>query len=356
MPYSAMIVGFGNSGNRFLRASTLVGTERSRIEVTCIVDRNEKVLKSIIDAKVEMHLTTEQALSVGKYDVIVICTTDSEHFCVFDAIRKGARYFHRVISEKPIAETLHQASQLKSSFNNDAVLVNFTERFSPAVTRLREWLVRHGLHVTRAAFFWGKYRIHDHRPTMGIMSEVTHPLDLILYIAGVPVETDFEVINATIILSDFARTPDPLLDSIDLAIEFSSGLLVTGSCSYMWSDRDRRVLVYLGAQTGVTTHLAVLTFDTPLWDIDKVEIFDLRQRPGQRTQVELMAVTEGDLPPRRAGINKLCLLLESVILELDGQRCEKAARLDQAVYVQRILDAVAQKARSPHSWKGHFAT
>jgi hypothetical protein len=45
------------------------------------------------------------------------------------------------------------------------------------------------LQLLRAHFYWGKNRINDHRPTIGVSSEAIHSLDLIQHVSLIQITT-----------------------------------------------------------------------------------------------------------------------------------------------------------------------
>ncbi|MCJ9700067.1 MULTISPECIES: Gfo/Idh/MocA family protein [unclassified Bradyrhizobium] len=352
--YSALIVGFGESGRRFLQACRL-GSYRNRINVRCIVDIDPGKLVHGSSDGVLRSICLDEVLERHSFDIVFICTSDRTHFDVFRKLHKHAARIKRIVCEKPIAETLDQADIIANQFENMSVAVNFVERYSPVVSRLRHWIRSHDLCMKRALFNWSKQRINDARPTMGIFSELSHPLDLVLYVAGIEVGTDYAVVNAATILSGFTRDRVVVPDSVSMTLNFGDRALVSGSCSYLWSRRDRRVILYFGARNGPIRYVAELRFDEPQWDFDSLEIWSFDAAPGILTPHAAFAVNDTDLPRKELGISKICRLLTCILNELDGGMSDEIARLDQAVYVQKILDDLCEGSGSVHQWPEQYS-
>lgn len=351
--YSALIVGFGESGRRFLQACR-AGSNSRRINVRCVVDIDPGKLDHRSCDDIARSTCLDDVLERQAFDIVFVCTSDRTHFDVFRKLHRHARRIKRIVCEKPIAETLEQANAIAAQFENMSIAVNFVERYSPVVSRLRHWIAGNGLCTKRALFNWSKQRINDARPTMGIFSELSHPLDLVLYIAGIGVGTDYAVVNAASIRSAFTRDRTVVPDSVSMTLDFAGAVLVTGSCSYLWSRRDRRVILYLGARTGPVRYAAELRFDEPNWDCDGLEIWSLDTEPGVLTPHAAFAISDTDLPREEFGISKICRLLACILEELDGDTSDEIARLDQAVYVQKILGDIGDGSGSMHCWREEF--
>jgi predicted dehydrogenase len=352
--YSAAIVGFGESGRRFFNACKVSAGRRARVNVGGVVDIDQAKLANIPCHSMMTSTSLDEVLERSAFDIIFICTNDIAHFDVFQKLYRYSPRIKRIICEKPIAETLSQANLIAAKFDNTHVAVNFVERYSPIVRNLQTWMASRDLCIKRALFNWSKQRINDARPTMGIFSELSHPLDLVMYMAGIQVGADYRVVNAASIQSSFTRSGAVVPDSVSMAIEFDDNVLVSGFCSYLWSERDRRIVLYLAPRSGPIRYLAKLTFDSPEWGLDRLEIWDLESVPGALTSSATYAIAASDFPAQERGISKICRFVECVVNELDGRRSEEIARLDQALYVQRILSDLGERSGSRHEWLEEF--
>jgi len=152
-------------------------------------------------------------------------------------------------------------------------------------------------------------------------------------------------------VSNVSRVSDPVIETIEFTAEFSGSLLLKGHSSYAWSERERRVLLFLGRELACTKYMAALTFDSPLWDEDTLEIIEVRSR--KHSYIEKYVVSESDIAVRN-GLNKMCRLVECVVAELRGDDSKEIARLQQALYVQKCLSALERTAAPHYLWSGSF--
>lgn len=146
--------------------------------------------------------------------------------------------------------------------------MNLVERFSPMVTRCREWMRAEGpWTVTRTEAFWGKHRIGDSRPTMGVLSELIHALDLLGHLFGAD---NPEIIRSNGVLSDVSPHATDVLDSLDVIARHGDAPMLLHT-SYAWPTRMRLVTALLWSEHR-GTHRIELEFDNPHWDCDRLEI------------------------------------------------------------------------------------
>lgn len=353
--YTAAIVGFGNSGQRFATLCDEVKIDGAQLLVTCIVDvRNEHEFSGLSKGT-RFTNSIRTAFEMCSYDVIFICTNDNTHFDVLLTISQYMDRFRIIVCEKPLTSTLSQAEVIKRIYGDKSIILNFNERLSEPVRALRRFMGDNDLMITRAAFFWGKNRIHDPRPTMGVFSEMAHPIDLAGYVADLGAVYDFKLLNATSIRSLYSRSDHPVPDSVEMTIAFPNGVILSGSGSYLWDNRDRRVIFYLGKELQCARYVAALRFDHPRWDDDSMEIWDLGMQPGCMTKIEKPIHLSERIETRLVGVDKMYRLVGCLIRELQGKRSSELARLDDAIFVQRVLDAIENQPGFAHHWPGRYA-
>src|SRR5215471_912211 len=180
MYHTGIIIGFGNSGERFLQACRLSADTQGTITVTAVVDRNGRALQRARQEGIMAYDSIDEALAKGSYDVAFVCTNDAEHFSVLASIHRHPGRVRRIVCEKPLTERWCDAEMLAEKFEDREIAVSFVERFSPITRRMKQWMLERQLRVTRASFTWGKCRLSDYRPTIGVLSEVSHPIDLFM--------------------------------------------------------------------------------------------------------------------------------------------------------------------------------
>ncbi|MEI6117917.1 MAG: hypothetical protein WCP92_01340 [bacterium] len=94
-----------------------------------------------------------------------------------------------------LVENIEQAEQLLHIFQDHEISINFVERHSIIIEKFKKWIHENDVYISRASFKRGKYRLHDSRPTVGVLSEISHPLDLILMLSDTSTNTSFRIIN-----------------------------------------------------------------------------------------------------------------------------------------------------------------
>lgn len=189
------MIGCGIAGSRFLRA--LVTRERKigDIRVTAICDSDPTKLKTFNGSNVKIFTNARDMLTSGQYDVIILATNEVSHYDILCEIHKHPKKFKRLLVEKLLVETLKQANSIAEMFVDNDISIHFVERHSFVIQKLTTWLRGKALKIRRASFFWGKYRLHDHRPTIGVISEISHPIDLVLMISGLSNSASFEILR-----------------------------------------------------------------------------------------------------------------------------------------------------------------
>lgn len=342
MKYSTLIVGLGRSGSRFVRAVQHLNRSHFDIELKAVADHKTERLEAFRQNGIDAFSCYRDALKTKKFDIIINCLNEHDHYGLFRFVAKNDVYFRRIISEKPLTETLQQAEKIKKLYDNKAVSINFVERYSSIVDDVRKKLRDDNLTIARANFFWGKYRVHDHRPTMGALSEISHPIDLILWLAQVKPDTRYQLKVGPVVTSDFSPHANSAMDSISVAASFDNGLLMTGSSSFVWEGRDRRLELFLADGAGTITQMLALRFDSPLWDIDHLTCYDLRSEGGRPVKMWTRSVEREEIPGQAFSVHKIVGFLQENLADLQGQRDSAAlAYVDQGVYVQRILGDIA---------------
>ncbi len=339
MTYSTLIVGLGRAGSRFVRAIQYLNSTNYRIELTAVADSKGAKLEPFRQNGIAAFTAYSDALQAGKYDIIINCLNEKDHYNFFKYVMDNSIPYQRIISEKPLTETIDQAEDVRQAYDEKDISINFIERYSQIINDVRDKLLEDDLRISRANYFWGKYRIHDHRPTMGVLSEISHPIDLITWLASVDPGCPYQIQVGPVISSDFSPHADCVFDSITAGILFKNGLLVTGSSSFVWEGRDRRIELFLSDQTGELIQMLTLRFDNPFWDIDHLVCYDLQSQAGVPVKMWARRITQAEIPNQTFSIQKMVGFLKENLHELQDKKDSKSlARLSQGLYVQRILE------------------
>ncbi|MEY8198207.1 MAG: Gfo/Idh/MocA family oxidoreductase [Colwellia sp.] len=176
MMLKVAILGIGNMGRNHLRILSML----KNVEVTHIFDFNEEELKELSD-QYQVPYTTDANVAIAGADAVVIVTPTSTHFDYFNLCAGKVK---NVFIEKPLAETLEQASKIEDLAKEHGMFIQcgFIERFNPVVVELKRVLEKD--EVINADFSRTNRlssRITDVDVVLDLM---IHDIDLALYLNG----------------------------------------------------------------------------------------------------------------------------------------------------------------------------
>lgn len=121
-----------------------------------------------------------------------------------------------ILCEKPFVsdkEELNQAIQIINE-NKKFVILSTVIRFSLASQKLKFYIEDNNLEIKRINFVWKKNRINDFRPTVGVISEIIHPLDTIQWLFNGKIDiTSVTRIDSNFALNKEIYIPDSLFVS-----------------------------------------------------------------------------------------------------------------------------------------------
>ncbi|VUS41176.1 Gfo/Idh/MocA family protein [Klebsiella grimontii] len=340
MSYRAGIIGFGKSGERFLKSIECV----HELDVVGVCDIFREKLEKLGSEKITTFTDFKEMLDVLEIDILFIATNDDEHFNIFKHINKSKLKNKKIVCEKPIVTKKHEIEFLENNFIGSDIAVHFVERYSPAVELLMEYIIKNNRKVTRIDFEWSKFRVLDKRKTIGVTSEISHPLDLSLFIAQKTYVENINVINCWIEKIDFQGRKKNQPGYISLSIEVNGDLIVCGTSSYIKSSRRRHMEFLLTDCSGAASDLAVIDFDNPEWDDDHLSIYDLNRM----TRKKSFTWSNAKNKTERSHISKICRFIEHVISDINGEQKLNIANLEQSVLVQNIIISLEKNATISH--------
>jgi len=213
------------------------------------------------------------------------------------------------------------------------------ERFSPIVAECMRWLDEHAdLTTRRIEFFWGKHRVRDPRPTIGVCSEVIHPIDLIRLIFK---QSTLKLESAFGLECDLYVDAKPCLDSV-FAIFQGDDCSIVGQASFSWPKRDRRIVAYHSGK-GRLFRLT-LEFDTPRWDCDTFKVVSVNETTGVYELVHEFVTNNADFPSELDQIYKVKqFLYSSLLVSAKGISDVPLVTYGEAVELQSILGYLEKK-------------
>ncbi|WP_258868959.1 Gfo/Idh/MocA family oxidoreductase [Alkalilimnicola ehrlichii] len=328
------------------------GACAERYLVTGLVDPMVDRLESV-KGEANAYTDLATALEAERPDVAVVCVNEEFHW---EALRKvlACRSIRHVVCEKPLTKDMAELQALGPAVWEKPVSVNFCERYSYIMDDYRDWLREHDAEVSRIEFFWGKYRVRDPRPTMGVLSELSHPLDLARVLLASPASELLELSAASSTFSDFSVTGLPAADDVSVTGSID-GVLVSGKSSFLWDERKRRIVVYACQKESGNTWQVVLNFDAPRWDDDSMVVYEINPCGGERQKVAEKRYRSSDLDPQVRHINKLYrYLLEVADTLAERGRSPRFADAADARWAQVALDEVASLAGDENT-RGRYA-
>jgi predicted dehydrogenase len=245
-----------------------------------------------------------------------------------------------LLLEKPLTATLTSARALAPRLSGHRLSMNLVERFSRLLPTYRAWAAeQEPLEVARVEAFWGKHRLLDPRPTMGVHSELIHALDLIGHVFVPLAGTIWQAIGVS---SDFSPTDGDVLDSVD-ASACVAGVPITVHSSFVWPTRMRQVTALLRSPRQL--YRATFDFDRPHWDCDHLKIIEIRS--GGRWEPVLEKSTDiADVPEGIRGVGKLTSFLErSLAAWRHGAHDAALVGLPEALELQEQIEQIHRTAR-----------
>ncbi|MEV6677932.1 Gfo/Idh/MocA family oxidoreductase [Streptomyces erythrochromogenes] len=336
-----LLVGLGKAGGRFLRSLRYLEETFSALELAGVCDTDGLRFGQLQGSSTQCFTDLRTALEETAPDVVCVCINEVGHY---DALAVIAEFpsVRAVLSEKPLTETLAQCEAVIDRLGDRLICVNFVERYSPVVEQFREWSVFHDAQVLRVEFHWGKYRFMDPRPTMGVLSEISHPVDLVRILIGARPDAMFTVRAASGSRSRFSVVDRALLDTVDVAYTVD-GVPVRGHSSFLWEGRDRRIVLYGRTSLAGALFQAVLAFDRPSWDCDSLRVTRVDESTGAREEVFASHCDRDDFPRDLKHIFKVTRFCAVALRALyQPEYAEQLALAEDAWWTQRAIDAFSE--------------
>ncbi|WP_339187352.1 Gfo/Idh/MocA family oxidoreductase [Bacillus sp. FSL M8-0025] len=338
---SIALIGMGSAGSRFLRAILYREKIKGDVKLVAICDRNRERLQNFYNTNIKTYQKVNDLLINGAYDIIVIATNENSHFNILKDIKKYSTKYKRILVEKLLVEKFNQVRDILSIYDENEIAVHFVERHSLILKYLLNWMQTNNLTVKRASFFWGKFRLYDHRPTIGVTSEISHPIDLILMISNIKPGTPFEILGGTYVYSDFSISGKQVLDTINVNLKIGNEILVNGSSSFLWEKRRRNVQFYLANSEGIVTYMVVLIFDKPHWDMDICRVYKVNLPYGRKRLINTWKVNSNKMISELFCVHKTSIFIDENVNEIKGLRESfTLAKLSSSAYVQEIVSSL----------------
>ena len=193
-PYHILIVGAGRIGSMFDKP----GASRILTHAHAFTTHPRFVLKGIVDPDFERSQEAATRWNCRPFrmieeafaemiDIAVVASPDETHYCLLKELAQ--RPLRLVIAEKPLTQTLEQATEIVELYKhkNIPVAVNYTRRFAKGVVSLQKDIRERKFgKLLRGVGYYGK----------GILHNGSHMIDLLDFFFGnVQTKEVFETIN-----------------------------------------------------------------------------------------------------------------------------------------------------------------
>jgi len=333
-----MIIGLGKAGERFYRALKYIEKSEKIIIIDSVCDTNAETLIKIDDNICKFY-NYEEALNKRKVDLIALCVNEYAHFQILKHIKEIKYEFIRILSEKPLVEKYDQYIEISNLYANNEITVNYVERYSPIISDFFLWQENKNFNYNKIEFFWGKFRINDKRYTIGDISEITHPIDLVFYLLRDTKCLEYKFNSCLCSNSNYSPYNKSLIDSIDIQF-FVNNTFVLGHSSFVWEERKRRLILFCHENLGKKNYLISFDFDNPIWDTDCLRIFDI-------TTTEKKLIFEkkyktNDFPTE---IYKISKIYKFIKLNLDSimfkQHNNDLVWVNDCIFVQKLIEEIS---------------
>jgi predicted dehydrogenase len=337
MPERILIIGFGAAGRRFARVLRhLQETDPAGFQFAGICD-TDPVARREAAPIAPTYADLDVAIRDSGAGVAIVAVNERFHAEVLTQLSSFPSLC--VICEKPLTANLAEAHEMPEGVTLMPLTLNLVERQSPVLTDYFDWAAsRSELRPLRVEFFWGKHRIADRRPTMGVLSEIAHPVDLIDFLFGIE---RLEVDHAHAISSDYSPHDPCCLDTVSFVAR-SGGCVVLGASSFAWPRRQRTLTALLADRTDALFRLTV-DFDMPRWDCDHLSLGRIDPASG-RIETFLERRTDNELfPPSLRGVAKLAgFVTDSIAVARNPGRPHRLVDFSRALRIQENLDVLEE--------------
>ncbi|MFE4858815.1 Gfo/Idh/MocA family oxidoreductase [Streptomyces sp. NPDC056670] len=258
-----LIAGMGYAGTRFLSAlRSLSGPHELGVDIEIAYHARHRTIEDV-----PYFATVEGALDAFSPDLVIVAVTDSAHA---EILTRLAGYRGFVLAEKPLTSVHDDLDAVASALSEvSGFSVDLVGRYSEASTALHDYVHRHRLNLVRAHATWGKNRINDHRPTVGVTSEVIHSLDLVQRLALDGAQLQLR--NAVGVCSDYSVSGPDVLDSVALTAQLGDAVVSCYS-SFVNVTRQRTIDCTFRDHEGGLVYAAA-EYSNPTWDADQLRIW-----------------------------------------------------------------------------------
>ena len=252
MKRKVLICGFGKMGRVHFNSLCKLDPGLEKFDIT-IVDRNDAVFNQLPEEareSVTTYTDLDSALASDP-ELVVMAFNDDQHLAAFEKIKQSSSV-RGVFAEKPLCKTRDEAEQLRPYFTGQNApflsihtVINFSDIFDIAEERFGQRLDGYEPILVEAS--WGKNRTKDTRPTIGVVSDLTHPLSIINDVLGFD-KMIWQSGNAK--KGHLAEAAGNVVWHYDKQVLSAGDVPVRLESSYGWGAQNRRVKVLFQKDQG----------------------------------------------------------------------------------------------------------
>jgi len=339
--HSILIIGCGFAGLRFVRACDYLRTKHPNLISRITLCDNDSRKLDRADSGFARYDSVSEALRAEDPSAVVVAVNERMHYDVLSLLGNSRKRV--VLCEKPLTDTYAHSKEIERLLRGYPLSMNLVERFSPIIQSFFRWRESHSrLETMRVEAFWGKNRIKDLRPTMGVFSEIIHPLDLIDYLFSL---RGWKVADGRCVSSNFSCSDEVLPDSVDVLLEMPGYPAIIRS-SFVWEERMRLVNAIMSGG-GREIYYATFAFDRPFWDCDSLTICSIDADTGAKQLILSDKCENSDFPLELREVYKISEFVRRSLLHLNRtEPCDQVVELDQIIKLEAILDRINTVVRT----------
>ena len=357
-----LVMGAGRMGKVHLRAlleskEKILKPQGYKVNIS-VADKNASALENI-NTDVTKFLSTEEALESGKdFDIAVMAYNDDQHLEAFKSLFKKQPNIKAIFSEKPLTETLSEAEELKPWLEDKYLSINTVINFSPVFDKLASIKEEFGeLYGELKPFgfeaVWGKNRISDTRPSIGVQSESVHALSVVSDMFGQDELILQEGQGAKGYLSTGAQdVPHEMKASFKSK---STGLKINTHLSYTFDKQERRVTAYFNTEDFLSILAAEMDFDIrdESGIYDTLKIYEINRFTGVARLQEEKKLNEVYTSDKSGVLNndKVTAFINLSLQDYLNKNSatpelikNKLGNIDRAMSVQKIIEQIRPEA------------
>lgn len=318
-----LIIGMGFAGKLYYESLLYLKVkENKNINLAYCSNKNENI-------SINYFENIEKALKEYNPQMIIVTVNDIYHLDILKSLEK---FEGIILCEKPFVANNEEliSAQKVTNTNKQTIILSTVIRFSLATLELKNFIENKNIVIKRIDFVWKKNRINDYRPTVGVISEIVHPLDTVQWLFNGKIKKN-SIINMK---SNFASNKELYIpDTIFFSGSINGGL-INGYSSFVSLKVERSIDILLKDIDNTNHYYINLSYDSPSWFEDKLSIY--KEIQGERVELKEFNSLEIDTKYNKK-LERLILMLKAIIDD-DSKKYENHVVNNEIFELQEILN------------------